>query len=169
MTSKYAKWLYVQFSRWKDIGFKQYELEELRYLLNLKDKKGKEPEQYKQWGQFKDYVLEPSIKQINEYTDLKVGYTTEKVGRSIEKIRFTIGKSKQIQTVIPFELAEEDLEGIQIRHKLKEIGVLDEKLIKEVLSVPANRKKAHKWFYDYQMNKNTIKNPGGHFRISMGF
>jgi len=169
MSSKYAKWLYVQFSRWKDIGFKSYDVDDLRYLLHLKDKKGREPEIYKQWGQFRDRVLDPAVKQINACTDLKVDYTTEKTGKTITHVRFTITKGVGMnQLVIPFELPEEDLEGHRIQLKMKEIGIVDDALIKKVLNDPAFRKKAHKWFYDYQLNKTTIKSPAGHFRTSLG-
>lgn len=70
--------MYVQFSRWKDIGYYSYELDDLKVLLNLKDPKGRVPEQYKQWGQFKDNVLEPAVRQINELSDINITFQIEK-------------------------------------------------------------------------------------------
>lgn len=168
MTSKYAKWLYVQFSRWKDIGFLSYEVEQLKFRLNLKDPKGKFPEQYKQWGQFKDNVLEPAIKQINATSDIRVNYETEKKGKSIHKLHFTIKHLTQFQTVIPFELAEGDREAATLKTRLYGIGIIDNKIINQVLESPELRKKAQKALYDIALRKSTLTNPAGYFRTTMG-
>jgi plasmid replication initiation protein len=168
MTSKYAKWMYVQFSRWKDIGFLGYEVEQLKYRLNLKDPQGKAPEQYRQWGQFKDYVLEPAVKQINELSDLRVSYTTEKKGRSIHKLNFIIKNIGQFQSVIPFELEDGDREAVQLTNRMRDIGILDTKLIKQILESTDLRKKANKCLYDIALRRKEISNPGGYFRTTMG-
>ena len=168
MTSKYAKWMYVQFSRWKDIGYLSYELEQLKYRLNLKDPKGKLPEQYKQWGQFKDNVLEPAIKQINEFSDLRVSYETEKKGKSINKINFIVKHLPQFQSVIPFEIEEKDRETIALKNRLHNIGILDNKIINQVLESPELRKKAGKALYDIALRKASLTNPAGYFRTTMG-
>lgn len=168
MTSKYAKWMYVQFSRWKDIGYYSYELKELKILLNLTDPKGKIPEQYKQWGQFKDYVLEPSVRQINELSDIHISYQIEKKGKSIHRINFTISTLSKFQTVIPFELDDTDREAILLKSKMHGIGIHDSKLIKIILANSEMRKKAHRWFFDYTDKKDDIKSPAGHFRTSVG-
>ena len=168
MTSKYAKWLYVQFSRWKDIGYLSYEVEQLKFRLNLKDPKGKLPEQYKQWGQFKDNVLEPAIKQINASSDLRVSYDTEKKGKSIHKLNFTIKYVPQFQTVIPFELAEEDREAASLKHRMHGIGLMDKKIINQVLESPELRKNALKALYDISLRKSALTNPAGYFRKTMG-
>lgn len=168
MSSKYAKWMYVQFSRWKDIGYYSYELDALKVLLNLKDPKGKTPELYKQWGQFKDYVLEPAVRQINELSDIHISFEIEKKGKSVHTIHFTISHVKRFQSIIPFEIDDEDREGIQLKNKLYSIGIQDSKLIKQIIDTPEMRKKAHKWFFDYSQKKSTIKSPAGHFRTSIG-
>lgn len=168
MTSKYAKWLYVQFSRWKDLGYLSYELEQLKFRLNLKDPKGKLPEQYKQWGQFKDNVLEPSIKQINETSDIRVSYATEKKGKSIYKINFSIKHIPQFQTVIPFEVEESDREAASLKNRMYAIGIMDNKIINKVLESPELRKKALKALYDIALRKANLSNPAGYFRTTMG-
>ncbi|QMU26581.1 replication initiation protein (plasmid) [Adhaeribacter swui] len=169
MTSKYAKWLYVQFSRWKDLGAMTFEVEQLRYRLNLKDPSGKAPEQYKQWGQFKDYVLEPAIRQINEVSDLRVAYAvTEKKGKSIHKLTFTIKMVSQVQTVIPFESEELDREAAQLKGRLRDIGILDTNLINKILNSTELRKKANKCLYDISLRRKDINNPGGYFRTTLG-
>ncbi len=168
MSSKYAKWMYVQFSRWKDIGYYSYELDDLKILLNLKDPKGKVPEQYKQWGQFKDNVLEPSVRQINESSDIYISFQVEKKGKSVHRINFTISPVGRFQTVIPFEMDDSDREGIQLKNKMYSIGIQDINIIKTILETHDMRKKAHKWFFDYAHKKDSIKSPAGHFRTSIG-
>lgn len=166
MSSKYAKWLYVQFSRWKDKGYLSIEVDQLRKQLNLKDSKGKE--QYKQWGQFKDNVLDPSIKQINRSTDLHITYTIEKKQRTIHKINFMIRHTPQFQTMIPFELSEYDQVGLRLKQRMIAISILDNKLIKIVLDSPEMREKAVKVLYETELKKAGLKSPAGYFRKLMG-
>ncbi len=168
MSSKYAKWLYVHLSRWKDVGYIAYEVDDLRVKLNLKDPRGKAPEQYKQWGQFKDNVLEPAMKQINECSDLKVSYLTDKKGKSIHKIGFFIKHLPQFQTVIPFELAEGDREALSLKNRLHSIGIIDTKLINQILESPELRKKAFKALYEVTIRKSSLSNPAGYFRTTLG-
>jgi plasmid replication initiation protein len=168
MTSKYAKWLYVQFSRWKDIGFLSFEVEQLRIRLNLKDPDGRHPEQYKQWGQFKDNVLEPAIKQINDLSDIRVTYTIEKKGKTFHKLNFTIKSTRHLQTIIPFEVGPGDPESIQLKNRLRDIGILDNNLINQVLESTDLRKKANKTLYDIAIRRKDITNPAGYFRTTLG-
>lgn len=168
MSSKYAKWMYVQFSRWKDIGYYSCELNQLKILLNLKDPKGRITEQYKQWGQFKDNVLEPSVRQINEYSDIHIAFQIEKKGKSIHRINFIISSTGKFQTIIPFEIDDKDREAIQLKNKMYSIGIIDNNLVKKILENYDLRKKAHKWFFEYVSKKDSIKSPAGHFRTTIG-
>ncbi len=168
LSSKYAKWMYMQFSRWKDIGYVSFEIEELKILLNLKDPAGKLPEQYTQWVEFKKRILDTSVKQINAATDLKISYELEKKGRSFHKIHFTIIRTNKYQAVIPFEVEETDREALQLKNKMYTIGIHNNDIVKSIIDDPAMRKKAHKWFFDFAHKKDTIKNPAGHFRTSLG-
>ena len=136
--------------------------------MNLKDPNGKLPEQYPQWGEFKANVIDVSIKQINESTDLKISYELEKKGRSFHRINFTIIRTNKYQTVIPFEVEETDREALQLKNKMYAIGIQDNKLISLVIEKLEMRKKAHKWFFDYTNKKEGIKSPAGHFRTSLG-
>lgn len=58
-------------------------VDEMRDMLGVENKKS-----YKTWCNFKFRILDPAIKQINDYGTVKVSMTTEKVGRSIAAIRF---------------------------------------------------------------------------------
>lgn len=169
MTSKYAKWLYIIFSRWKDLGSKRYELEELRYLLNLKDRKSSDPGVYPKWSHFKDRVLLPAIMQINLHTDLNISYDAKPLsGKTVTSILFCIeiDKSKR-EPVIPFDLPEVDVKGKNLIESMHEIGLIDKVIIQKVLDSPELRIKAFSWFFAYRMDKSRYRTPSGHFIKSM--
>ena len=87
-TSKHAKRLYSLACQWRGTGGHTYSIGELKEMLGLKDPKGKEPEQYKQIGQFKEKVLDIAKRQINEHTDIVFDYELLKVrGRSFDTIK----------------------------------------------------------------------------------
>jgi plasmid replication initiation protein len=168
MSSKYAKWMYVLCSRWKDVGYLEQDLEDLRHRLNLKDPRGKSPEVYKQWGQFKDNVLEPAIKQINEHSDLQVSYTIEKKGKSVHRLKFTINRLAEFQTIIPFELDDTDREAVTLKSRMNALGILDNNLINQILESKELRQRAIKALYEVQMRKSQLNSPAGYFRTTMG-
>jgi len=92
----------------------------------------------------------------------------KKKGRSIHRLNFTIKRIPQFQTVIPFELDEEDREAISLKNRLHGIGILDNKIINQILESPELRKKAGKALYDIALRKSSLNNPAGYFRTTMG-
>jgi len=99
LSSKYAKRIYALCSQWKDKGQTQtFSLDEFKKMLALLDDKGNE--QYKQIGQFKQFVLDESVKQINRHTDLEISYTLQKRGRSFQNITFTV-KAQPLAVILP--------------------------------------------------------------------
>ncbi len=103
-TSKHAKRLYSLACQWRGTGGHTYSIGELKEMLGLKDPKGKEPEQYKQIGQFKEKVLDIAKRQINEHTDIVFDYELIKSrGRSFDTIKLFCGFSKpKLQLEIDF-------------------------------------------------------------------
>ncbi|MCU0471350.1 MAG: replication initiation protein [Arcicella sp.] len=167
VSSKYAKRIYAICSQWKDIGQTGfYDLDELKMMLKLKDPTGKEPEQFKQFSQFKEKVLDISVKQINESTDLKIRYELAKDGRSFKKLRFFIDIQKTSQLAIPFELSEDDIRGQTIVSNLASIGIIKTDIVNQIL----NRKEEFfKWWYEYKTGRKNIKtSPSGLLLIEMG-
>ncbi len=107
LSSKYAKRIYALCSQWRDKGQTQtFSLDELKKMLALIDDKGNE--QYRQIGQFKQFVLDESVKQINQHTDLQINYTLQKRGRSFQNITFNI-KTQPLAVVLP----KKDMPGSQ--------------------------------------------------------
>ena len=92
LTSKYATRLYELLIAWREVGkVPQLELSEFRNRLGLSDN------EYTAMSDFKKRVLEPSIKQINEHTDITVTYEQHKKGRIISGFSFKFKQKKQPQ------------------------------------------------------------------------
>jgi plasmid replication initiation protein len=98
LTSKYAIRLYELLIAWREVGkVPQIELSEFRNRLGLLDT------EYTAMNNFKSRVLEPSIKQINEHTDITVTYEQHKKGRTITGFSFRFKqkpKLKEPKTVV---------------------------------------------------------------------
>lgn len=100
-SSKYAKRLYGIACQWRSIGSKRFEIEELKKMLGLIDKKGNE--QFERISQFKEYVLDIAKKQINENSDIEIDFELKKKGRSFEWVTIHINSQKFKQLEIDFE------------------------------------------------------------------
>ena len=93
LTSKYATRLYELLIAWREVGkVPQIEIGEFRNRLGLLD------DEYTAMHNFKKRVLEPSIQQINEHTDINVTYEQHKKGRLISGFSFRL-KQKQQQKI----------------------------------------------------------------------
>lgn len=95
LTSKYSTRLYELLIAWKSTGkMPLISVEELRAKLGLGVL------EYKAMSDFKKYVLDSAIKQINEHTDLIVKYDQEKKGVRISgfSFRFKIKEDKKEKT-----------------------------------------------------------------------
>ena len=56
---------------------------------------------YKQFNDLLKRVIEPSINEINEQSDLKVTATPQKTGRKFTHIKFTIKQKQKLKTLDP--------------------------------------------------------------------
>ena len=92
LASKYSIRLYELLMQWKNVGKMKISLEDLRAKLGL------EQDDYTVMGDFKRSVLDLSVKQINEHTDIKVDYEQHKKGRSIAGFTF---RMKQKEKKLP--------------------------------------------------------------------
>ena len=90
LTGKYAIRLYELLIAWREVGkVPQIELSEFRAKLGVED------DEYKAMNHFKSRVLEPSIKQINQHTDITVSYEQHKKGRTITGFSFKFKHKQQ--------------------------------------------------------------------------
>ncbi len=101
LKSKYSIRLYEIFKSYLWLGKWEVKVEDLRTLINMSDR-------YKDFTEFKRNILNPSIREINKYTDLTVELTdTIKSGRSIDLLKFSIIEKKGVQLTLDL-LLEQD-------------------------------------------------------------
>jgi plasmid replication initiation protein len=98
LSSKYAIRLYELLIAWRNVGkTPQLTLAEFRAKIGVEDI------EYVAMNDFKKRVLEPSIAQINQHTDITVDYEQHKAGRTITGFSFTFSQKKQAKDVTPNE------------------------------------------------------------------
>ena len=94
LTSKYAVRLYELLIAWREAGkVPPIEISEFRNRLGLLD------DEYTAMHNFKKRVLEPSIQQINEHTDITVTYEQHKKGRVISGFSFKLKQKQQAKKI----------------------------------------------------------------------
>ena len=85
ISSNYALRLYELLVQWKEVGQTPvFELDEFRAQIGLLD------DQYMQMCHFKNRVLDFSVKQINEHSDIIIDYEQIKAGRVITGFTFIV-------------------------------------------------------------------------------
>ena len=94
LTGKYAIRLYELLIAWREVGKVP-----LIELSDFRQKLGVEDNEYTAMNNFKQRVLEPSIKQINKHTDITVSYEQHKKGRTITGFSFRFKQKQQAKKV----------------------------------------------------------------------
>ena len=84
MTSAYAVRIYEMLAQHRDIGNRTLNLKWLREKLQIG------PDEYKLTADFKKWVIEVAVDQINKHSDLTVSYKPMKTGRAITDFAFKI-------------------------------------------------------------------------------
>jgi plasmid replication initiation protein len=161
LSSKFAKRIYMLCSQWKSIGrTRKYSIDELKHMLNLKDPVTNK-EMLKNWSQFKEKVLDISVKQINTYTDIHINYRIEKKGRKIEYIIFDVEKTDAAQQIINFDTPGNEIDEIK-KKLVNEFKLREDQADKIVKTVEI--KKIHSMLYDIKMRKinGEIKSVGAY-------
>jgi plasmid replication initiation protein len=85
MTSTYAVRLYELLIQWGSIGKKEVEVEWLKKALMVNA-------EYLRVTDFKRWVIDVGISQVNEFSDLTASYTQRKTGRVVTHLLFTFSK-----------------------------------------------------------------------------
>jgi plasmid replication initiation protein len=170
LTSKFAKRVYQLVSQWKNVGHtKTYTLDEFKYMLNLKDPKGKEPEQYVSVADLRRSILDVAMNQINEHTDLRISYELLKSSRAYDRVKFYINAQEPKQLLIPFDLPADDAKAQMARKHLEAMGIVEPKLVHEILQSPKHTDALFSFVYKLKTDKiKADKNPGGLFLKMQG-
>ena len=122
LTGKYAIRLYELVISWKKTGkVPPIDLNRFRNCL------GVEENEYQRMHHFKNRVLDPAIKQINEHTDIVASYEQHKCGRTITGFSFTF-KQKNPHTVPSGSLKNKKVVDTPINLTEKQIPFFAHKL-----------------------------------------
>ncbi len=87
MKSQYGIRLYELLKSYCNTPYWWFDIDKLKNLLNA--------EKYSNFADFKRRVIDPAIKDIDEYSDLNVSYVLEKKGRRYQRIKFYIGLKEE--------------------------------------------------------------------------
>ena len=162
LTSKYSKRIYQLCSQWKDLGeTKKYDIQEFKKMLGLIDEEGNE--KLKAYKDFRKVVLDLSVNQINEHTDLFITYAPVKEGRSVKYITFTV--KQQAVATPPLDLDEtpSTLPGLnqgQIDNAskiLKEVGIIRPGLLKIIMASVDHIMTVNRFNFERGRNKGMVK------------
>ncbi|TEA45665.1 RepB family plasmid replication initiator protein [Bacillus sp. BH2] len=88
LKSTYAIRIYELLKQYEDLRERTISLENLRYYLDAMDV-------YPNYANFKQRVLKPSQKELNQKTDISFEFEEIKLGRKVQKIRFIIRTQKK--------------------------------------------------------------------------
>ena len=100
LTSAYAVRLYEILIVWRSVGKTP-----ILSLSDFRQKIGVLDSEYKRMYDFKKYVLDIAIKQVNEHTDIIVKVEQHKKGRIISGFSFTFKQKKKQEAIIKKEAA----------------------------------------------------------------
>ncbi len=175
--SKYAKRIYALCSQWKDKGQTEtFSLDEFKKMLALLDDKGNE--QYKPISMFKKFVLDESVKQINQHTDLEIGYTLQKRGRSFNSVTFTV-KAQPLAIVLPMKdgpakagaapLGVSDAQYQNARLLLEKWNIKRADVVNQIMNSADLVQEVNKFAYELQTGKIKVeKNVAGYLLTRLG-
>lgn len=91
MKSKYSIRVYEILKLYQYGNKITYDVENLKYMLSASN--------YKKLSDFKRFVLEPAVNEINNYTDISVEYSVSKDGKKIQCINFFIEEKEQTEVI----------------------------------------------------------------------
>jgi len=91
MSSIYAIRLYELLKQWSVLGIREVNLEWLKQQLEIDT-------EYQRMFDFKKYVIEPAMTQINAHSDLQVSYTQRKTGREVTHFTFIFSPKVVVET-----------------------------------------------------------------------
>ena len=175
--SKYAKRIYAICSQWKDKRQTQtFSLNEFKKMLFLLDDKGNE--QFERLSDFKRYVLDASVKQINQRTDLEISYTLGKRGRSFDSVTFDV-KAQPLAVVLPTkqEAAKtqttpggvSDAQYQNVRLLLENWNIKRADVVNQIMNSAELIQEVNKFAYELQTGRIKVeKNVAGYLLTRLG-
>lgn len=90
MTCIYAVRLYELLMQWKTTGKREIEIDWLKKQFEIEDK-------YAAMKDFKMYVIDPAVKDINTHSNYQVAWTQRKTGRRVTHLTFTFAEKQLVK------------------------------------------------------------------------
>jgi len=143
LSSEYAQLLFTNLARFRGTGIWRITLKDLRQLIGAHEKS------YNNYSAFRTRVIDLSLRQINEHTNLLVTYEPVMQGRAVVGIEF------KIQSKTPPEELEKETKKAEMKQRLDELMQLD---IAEIIGYVGN--KLHKYYpsFTQQQKKSIVQN-----------
>ena len=119
--------IYELLKQYHKIGKRRLSVADIRSMLKLGEK-------YEKFGDLSRWVIKPSIKQINENTDLSVYRTVnERIGRKVVSILFEFGSKKRGVKTRKLEVYSENTTSKELKDLFTKNGIyLTDKQITEI-------------------------------------
>lgn len=92
MDSAYGIRLYELLCQWREVGQREVEIDWLRDAFQLEGRYGR-------LADFKRWVIEPAIKQVNEHSPMWVKWSQRKTGRRVSHLMFAFGEKSSKKPV----------------------------------------------------------------------
>jgi hypothetical protein len=109
---------------------------------------------------FRRNVLDVAVKQINEKTDLLIGYKLEKVGRGFKNIVFTV-KTQEVALPLAFGVLPDETPSLathQVENAgrlLAQLSITTPALVEQILGNPTHVAACNKFAHDLKTGKHT--------------
>lgn len=89
--SSYSHRIYQLLIMWmgRGLNFKEVEIDDIREMLDMKDK-------YRQTSDFKKWVLDVALQEINEHSDIELEMLLTKRRRFFDKVQFNFHRKKEV-------------------------------------------------------------------------
>lgn len=102
MQSQYSIRFYELMKSYAFVKHKTVELEQLKKSISA--------EGYQRYPDFRRYILDVAVKEVNEYTDLEISYTPITKGRKVVQIEFCIRTKSTVERAIAQNKAIHELD-----------------------------------------------------------
>lgn len=168
LKNKYSIRMYELCKQYESIGKREFKIKELKEMLGCEGK-------YKDFRNFKKFVLDIVTKEINEYTDIDIDYNKITEGRKTTGIKFSIKDKVDEEDLILNNLySDEEIENIKMKSGLckenfknKQILGLYTIAVEKVDSSDVDPFEYIRLNYETMIAKNTARNKYTYLKNSL--
>ncbi|MCY7357852.1 MAG: replication initiation protein [Rudanella sp.] len=143
LSSEYAQLLFSNLARFRNSGIWRVGFNELRQTIGANEKS------YSSYSAFRTRVIDLSLRQINEHTNMMVTYEPVKQGRAV------VGFEFRIQSKTPPGELEKETKKVEMKQRLDELMLLD---IAEIISYAGNQLTQYYPSFTQHQKKSILQN-----------